>query len=195
MTHLTESEIVDLLDGQLAPERLRHAEDCTSCGAQADALAAIVRAARGADVPEPSPLFWEHLSARITTAVGAGPAPSRWRTILGLDTWRVGFATMALVLVAGLTWQMLLKVEDPSLPGPVTQPAAAEAAADADIDGFIDAWDAILAAAADLDWEDAQSIGIASRPGSAERMVSDLTAEERTELVRLIEEEMKRSAP
>lgn len=194
MTHLTEAEIVDLLDGQLAPERLRHAERCTTCGAQADALVSIVLTARGGDVPEPSPLFWEHLSARITTAVSAEPAPSRWRRILGLDTWRVGFATMALVLVAGLTWQMLLKVEDPSLPGSVTPPSATEAAADADIDGFVDAWDAIEAAAADLDWEDAQSIGIASRPGSAE-IVSDLTAEERTELVRLIEEEMKRSAP
>jgi hypothetical protein len=193
MTHLTESEIVDLLDGQLAPERLRHAERCPKCRTQADALGAISRAARGADVPEPSPLFWEHLSARITTAIGAEPAPSRWRTILGLDTWRAGFAAMALVLVAGLTWQMLLKVEDPSRPGSVTPPAATEAATHADIDGFIDAWDAIEAAATDLDWEDAQSIGIASRPGSAERMVSDLTAEERTELVRLIEEEMKRT--
>ena len=100
---------------------------------------------------------------------------------------------MALVLAAGLTWQMLLKIEGPSLPGPVTSPAATEAA-DADLEGFVDAWDAIEAAAADMDWEDAQSIGIASRPGSAE-IVSDLTAEERTELVRLIEEEMKRSSP
>jgi len=193
MTHLTESEIVDLLDGELAPERLRHVERCPKCRTEAEALSAISRAARADDVPEPSPLLWEHLSARITTAIGAEAAPSRWRAILGLDAWRLGFATMALVLVAGLTWQMLLKIEDPSLPGPVPPPAAAEAATDADIDGFIDAWDAIEAAAADLDWEDGQSIGIASRPGSAERMVSDLTAEERTELVRLIEEEMKRT--
>jgi hypothetical protein len=193
MTHLTESEIVDLLEGQLAPDRLRHAERCPECRTQADVLAAIAQDARGADVPEPSPLFWQHLSARITTAIGAEPPPSRWRAILGLNTWRLGFATMTLVLAAGLTWQMLLKVEDHSIPGPVTPPAATEAAIDADIDGFVDAWEAIEAAATDMDLEDAQSIGIASRPGSAEPMVSDLTAAERIELVRLIEEEMKRT--
>jgi hypothetical protein len=100
---------------------------------------------------------------------------------------------MALVLVAGVTWQVLLKMESPSLSGPVPPSAATEAATDADLDEFIDAWDAIEASATDLDWEDAQSIGIASHPGSAERMVGDLTAEERSELGRLIEEEMKRT--
>jgi len=193
MMHLTEAEIVDLIDSQLAPERLRHADQCAECRAQAVALAAILPSARGAGVPEPSPLFWEHLSARIAEAIDREPAPSRWRNVLALTTWRLAFAAMALVLVAGLTWQTLFKVENPSLPGPVTPSAATEAATDADIDGFVDAWDAIEAAAADLDWEDAQSIGIALRPGSAERMVSDLTAEERSELVRLIEEEMKRA--
>jgi len=193
MTHLTEAEIVDLIEGQLATERWRHAEQCAACRAQADALAAILPSTRGADVPEPSPLFWDHLSARIAEAIDAEPAPSRWRTILGVDAWHLAFATMALALVAGLTWQMVLKVEDPSRRGPVTAPVATDVATDADTDGFIDAWDAIEAAAMDLDWEDAQSIGIASRPGSAERMVGDLTAEERSELVRLIEEEMKRT--
>lgn len=193
MTHLTGAELVDLLDGQLEPERARHAERCTPCRSQADALAAILRSTRGLDVPEPSPLFWNHLSARIAETIDASPAPLRWRSFLGLDAWRLGVAATALVLTAGLTWQMLLKVDDASAPRSVTAPIATEAAADADIDGFVDAWDVIEAAAADLNWEDAQSIGIASRPGSAEPMVSDLTAQERFELIRLIEEEMKRT--
>lgn len=193
MTHLTETEIVDLLDGQLPSARVRHAEQCAECRTQADALATILRSARGADVPAPSPLFWDHMSARIAEAIDAEPAPLRWRSFLGLDRWRLAVAAMAFVLVAGLTWQLLLKVENASAPGPAAAPVATEMAADADVDGFVDAWDVLEAAAVDLDWEDGQSIGIAARPGSAERMVSDLTAEERTELVRLIEEEMKRT--
>ena len=193
MTHLTEAEMVDLLDGELAPERVRHVEQCTECRTGAAALEAILPSAGGADVPEPSPLFWDRLSARIAEAIDAEPTPSRCRNVLGLPTWRLAFAAMALVLVAGVTWQVLLKMESPSLSGPVPPSAATEAATDADLDEFIDAWDAIEASATDLDWEDAQSIGIASHPGSAERMVGDLTAEERSELGRLIEEEMKRT--
>jgi hypothetical protein len=193
MTHLSETEVVDLLDGRLAPERARHAESCSQCRGQADALAEVLPAALGAAVPEPSPLFWDHLSARIAEAIDAEPAPWRWRAFLGLEAWRLAVAAMALVLAAGLTWQMLRTVHHAPAPGPVATPASTEAAADADIDSFVDAWDVIEAAAVDLDWEDAQSIGIATRPGSAERMVADLTADERSELVRLIEEEMKRT--
>jgi hypothetical protein len=70
--------------------------------------------------------------------------------------------------------------------------AVAEVQAGADEPG-LDAWVALEAMAQDLDFEDAQAIGIASRPGSAERIVAELDDDERAELARLIEEEMKRN--
>ena len=55
------------------------------------------------------------------------------------------------------------------------------------------AWKVVRAAADGLPWEDVQAAGIAARPGAAEGVVMELTAEERAELAKLLESEMKRS--
>ncbi len=61
--------------------RAAHLETCAACREQAAALARDARATRRAvDVPEPSPLFWEHFSARVRD--GASTA-SRRRAVAG----------------------------------------------------------------------------------------------------------------
>ena len=189
MTHLRGEEIVDLIEGRLSGDRARHVEACADCRSQADMLSATLRSARIDELPEPSPLFWDQLSARVAQAVRE--PSSYWSRLVRADGWRLAAATAALLVVAGMTSYVLFRVEPASTPGP--QQASIELPADPETDPFVDAWDAIEAAAADLDWEDGQSIGIAAPPGSAERLVADLTAEERSELARLIEEEMKRT--
>ena len=74
MKHLTESEMVDLLDATLAPGRRAHLDACDACRTTADGLRAVL--ARSADVaiPEPSPLFWEHFSARVREDVRSAEA-------------------------------------------------------------------------------------------------------------------------
>jgi hypothetical protein len=61
---------------------------------------------------------------------------------------------------------------------------------DADTDA---AWAVVRMAAQDLRWEDAHAIGITAGPGAAEGIALELTADERAELARLIDTEMKRS--
>jgi hypothetical protein len=193
MTHLREEEFVDLIENQLSPERARHATGCTDCRAKAEALSSALRAARPDDVPEPSPLFWDQLSTRVSQAIEE-PPPSWWSRLASpvrVDAWRLAAAAAASIAVVALTWQALSRVETPPLLAP--ESTFVEGLGEPELDGFVDAWDAIEAAAMDLDWEDGQSIGIAARPGSAERLVADLTAEERSELARLIEEELKRT--
>ncbi len=194
MTHLTATEFVDLLDGQLGVERMRHVETCATCREEAHALGVILRSARADPIPEPSPLFWGHLSTRVSGAIQAGPPPSRWTNLFASGRWRLAAAAVVLLLVTGASWQVFFSRE----PAPgvtsvalVVVPAVTDSQ-EPDVEGFTDAWDAIEAVAEDLEWEDAQAIGIASRPGSAEPHVGDLTDAERVELVRLIEEELKR---
>lgn len=192
MTHLTDAELVDLLDGTLGTGRMRHVETCATCRAQAETLGAALRSARADEVPEPSPLFWEHLSTRVSEAVRAEPPPSRWTRLFTPAPWRLAAAAIAVLLVAGAAW-LLFSTRERAAVVPATTIAEQPAEPPAGAEAFdVDAWDAIEAVAADLEWEDAQAIGIGAGPGSAERLVGDLTAAERSELARLIEEEMKR---
>ena len=190
MKHLSEAEIVDLVEGRPGVGPARHAETCDACRARADALRAVLASARCDEVPEPSPVFWDHLSARISNAIQEEPTAARWIRLAGAARWRLAAAAAAVVLAAGLTWQLFSPSDEVAAPAP--EQARAQSQPDPDVDGFVDAWEALETVAQDLDWEDAQSIGIAARPGSAEPLVGDLTDDERSELVRLIEEEIKR---
>src|SRR4029078_7631961 len=61
----------------LAPARAAHVERCASCTAAINQLGeALSAAAPDGDVPAPSPLFWDHLSARVQDAIAADPQPS-----------------------------------------------------------------------------------------------------------------------
>ena len=75
MTHLTPEEFVDAAEGLLSPGRLQHLERCGTCRREVSALSALMGEAAGSPFPEPSPLFWEHLSARVRQAVRAEAAP------------------------------------------------------------------------------------------------------------------------
>ena len=188
MTHLNESEFIDLIEGQLPADRARHAETCAACRSQAESLGAVLAAARRDDLPEPSPLFWDHLSARVTRAIAAEPPPGwGWTGWLAAGRMRLAIAAVALVLVAGVTWRVLM----PGGVHPVEQ-AIEQSAADAEA-SEADAWELVEAAADDLDLDDLQALGIDVNPGGADRMVLELTEAERVELARLLEDEMKRT--
>ena len=96
MKHLTHGELVDLIDGVLSEQRAAYLGACARCRQQANELRAVMREAREVDVPEPSPLFWDHLSARVREGVAAEPAT-------GSPTWWPGWSPsrLALALTAG----------------------------------------------------------------------------------------------
>ena len=54
-------------------------------------------------------------------------------------------------------------------------------------------WAVVRVAAEDLAWEDVQEAGIAASPGAAEDVALRLTADERSELARLLDQELKRN--
>jgi len=195
--HLTESELVDLFDGTLAPVRRQHVESCAACAAQAADLAMSAQSVEHAGVPEPPPFFWTQFSARVGEAVSneaARPAIARFGWARA--SW---FAAAAGIAVALLVVVVTLRnaPEDVSVAAPVVLSRTAGAdVADALPDDPVDlesdeAWAVVRALAEDLDDEQMDDEGVSAGSGATERMTLQLTEAERIELARLLQEQLR----
>ena len=187
MRHLTPEQLVDAIEGAHVPARDAHLQSCDACReklAELEALRAM--AVDAGDVPEPSPLFWDHLSARVHDAVAAdGEArvawwrPSAW-------PWLAMPVAGALVLAFALAGVLTSRLT----PAPPSAPASAGASSNIAAAPTPD--DASLNLVADLasqmDWADASEIGVPLHAGAADEAIDDLSPAEREELQRLLQE-------
>lgn len=193
MAHLSPDTFIDLLDGTLHEDAVPHLRVCEPCRAQLVELRQAWQAAAETDVPEPSPLFWDHLSRRVHDAVVADTVPVRRWWYVG--AW--GWFGLAGASVAAL----ILTVTFPLLRGPVApgRPAASSVQAVAGVPASLEPLPALeddpsigLVAdlTSDMDVESAlPELGLGAR-GAADRALSELDADERAELSRLLAEEM-----
>jgi len=119
---LSPDEFVDLVDGTLAAERQAHLDTCTACAAMATDVREALAAAMSAEVPEPSPLFWSSVNARVQAAV-AESAPTGWRAWLRLDVLvpMAGLAVLVMTLAAAVD----RGAATTGLDGPAVAPATA----------------------------------------------------------------------
>jgi hypothetical protein len=150
-----------------------------------------------ADVPEPSPLFWDHLSRRVREAVAAGETPGSrfagWRWEPGLPaSWRAW-------AMAGVAAAVMISIYV-TAPRTLTRPSGGRsgaAAASASLQPFGAADDPSLALFAELTAQmDSQAIteaGWSSHVGAVDEVVATLTDDERFELQRLLKEELAKS--
>jgi hypothetical protein len=200
-THLSESEFVDLAEDALDPRRAAHAESCASCREQADALRAMLRDAASVEVPEPSPLFWDHLSARVRDEVAADAVARRpgwiWSGLRGL----MPLAAVAALVVAVISGVLLVRGVSPGhlrsepIARTVTAPVAPDRWPDATPDAKnAEVWAVLTAAASGLEFEDAHAAGMHVHQATIDHAVQDMSAAERTELGRLLQTELKRSS-
>jgi hypothetical protein len=189
--HLTPDQLLAVAEGQTRSAHVdRHLAACDACRAEAAGIREALAGLREAEVPEPSPLFWEQFSARVSRAVREPGAEARvtspgpgWRPWAGW-AWTLGGAavTAALLTVA-------------FLPRSVTPPPAAVATAvapvspeDAPESANGEDWAFIADAAGSLDYDEVRAIGATVWPGTVELAVQDLDADEQRELARLLEE-------
>jgi hypothetical protein len=200
MKHLTEREIVDLIDHALAPDRMTHAASCAACSARAEMARDVLMRVDEVEVPEPSPLFWEHFSARVRGGVAEATPESSWRMLQRPTiAWALSSALL-LVIVSGAVW---LKVrssigERPAATIATASPNASAASPASDdaletepIDADV-AWGLVRTVADDLSWDDTVAAGLGAAPGSADRAIGSLTVAERAELIALLEAETKK---
>jgi hypothetical protein len=203
MTHLSTSEFVDFLEGSLMPARAGHIGRCSTCRLQADALSEMLEQTRIGQVPEPPPVFWERLSARVHEGIAATDASSRpwgfhvgWRmlgSIAAAAAVVLVFASRGLLPIGSLGFRTVERAASRSAPS-----AAPGLSPDVHVETAVDsdngeAWEILSAAAADMRIEDARAAGMGVRPGAVDRAVQELSADELNELGRLLQNEMKRS--
>jgi hypothetical protein len=216
--HLSPENLVDIAEGTRLESASPHLSSCDACRAQLGDLRAMLSAARDADVPEPSPLFWDHLSSRVSEAVAAEAANARLkgsrsfgelarelvgaRGFQGLSGARAFQASVAaaaaLLLAVGLGSRVMAPAPAPPPPSVAAVTPPAHAAAEPAIEQFND-WapehDASLTLVAsltdDVDMDTVREAGLAPR-GSAEHAVTHLSDAELRELRRLLNEELTR---
>lgn len=194
MNHLSPDELVDLIEGTLAGDRAAHVRSCEPCRRQADDLRATLAEARGVSAPEPSPLFWEHFSTRVREAVAAEQGPRSRRAWLWRPAYGLAVAlALVLVIVTAALWRPAPRPVTPSTPVAAREDATADPIGAIEIASDDRSWDLVTTVAADLAWDDAEEAGLTPRPGAADRAVLMLTAEERSELARLLKAELPRT--
>ena len=191
-SHLADYEVVDALEGTLADARAAHIAACPACAAQLDDLRAIAARAAGGEVPEPPAFFWNQLSARVRAAVAEeSPTP---RPVLTWGRWlRPAIAAAAVLIALGWTLSQGRQPTDP----PVAPAVAMRTSDDADLGGDAtdieqdEAWAVVRTLAEDLDQEQMDVEGVSVTPGSAEHLAQGLSDPERSELARLLAEQLK----
>ena len=196
MRHLNKEDLIDLADGVRPEGSTPHLAACESCRRQLADLRAVMSAAAAVDVPEPSPLFWEHLSARVHEAVSNEKRASAATWTPSRFGWRL--ATLAaVVLAAAVTLRVGLR-RDVAVPDGATPHSAAVAEAIAGADDVVSLADdaslsLIAEMAGELDWDSSVEAGLATQTGAVDRAVLELSANERLELQRILKEELSRS--
>jgi hypothetical protein len=197
MRHLHSDELIDLADGARLESSAPHLQTCEACRRQLAELRAVMAAAARIDVPEPSPLFWDHFSARVHDAVAAGGAPRR-ASWFGLAL-PLSAAACAVVIIAAVTLRVGHAPGFVPLPAPaVSLPPGEAEVADADLAAVPDdpSLDLVADLAAQVDWDAAGAPGfeahLETHEDAADKAVGQLTAVERGELKRLLNEELAR---
>jgi len=194
--HLTELQLVDLADGTRPESSAPHLATCDRCRRQLLDMRAMMADAAAIQVPEPSPLFWDHLSARVHDAVAAErEAPRRWWHDL---TVRKRFlvpasavALAAILIVGALTPRLLAPWR--AVTDVISNDRAIALGAGAADDGFDVDDDASLMLVADLSAEmniDAAADENLAPTGGAEHAVTHLNDDELRELQRLLQQEL-----
>lgn len=181
MTHLTSDELLDAMEGMLGAERQAHLSSCEVCQRQFADLSGVLGEARQVSVPEPSPLFWQHLSQRVSLAIDDTPSTGGWPTWL---RWQVLLPLGAVAMIV-LALMIAVPKNDAGVEIAEESPAGVGVAEDS--------WVALAELVGDVDLDTAVAAGMIGRPDVAEQAVLELTAEEQQELTRLLRAELQRA--
>lgn len=200
--HPSPTALVDLLEGGGRRASRRHVERCAECDRSLTALAATRSNVAADQVPEPPAYFWQQLSAGVAGGVDRITREAEMPTRRALASLRPAFvfaAASGLVVAVGAA-ALLWRAPRP-VPGSSDAPdsvATASPAAAADVEWpelsesieAVGSWGVVLTLAEEIDIDQASEVGIGPSLGSTDNAVSQLSPDERTELVRLIREEI-----
>lgn len=181
MTHLSSDELVDAMEGMLAPDRQAHLTTCEPCERGLAELSSVLAAAKQVSVPEPSPFFWSQFSERVRIALDDDAvAGSNWASWL---RWPV-------LLPLGAVAMMILAL---MFAAPKQPPSALDAPVALHAPDAPESWSLLADLVGGIDLDTAAAAGVVVTPGLAEQAVLELTADEQQELTRLLKAELTRA--
>lgn len=188
--HLSRDRLLELAETPGAADD--HLAACDACRTEVETLRRTLDEARGLEVPEPSPLFWDHFSRRVADAIREERHPVRprapWLSARVLAPALVG---LVLLVVATLTLVRDRPVA-PDSAQPAASPSLAAGQAEVQVpDEAVDtSWEVVAALTGDVEAEVLEESEIGPSPGSADSAVWRLSEAERLELVRLLRAEL-----
>ena len=128
--HPAEDALMDLLEDRGSSPARAHVAQCAHCQARLAEAREGLELALTADVPEPSPLYWQSFRTQVGSRIEAGPAPApSWRRLL-LSPWLPAVAAAAVVIAV-----LVPRAPEPS---PVLGPAP-------EVASVLPAWSALPA--------------------------------------------------
>ncbi len=197
-THLSSQEFVDAIEGGLAADRQRHLDVCAACQTEVETLRTIVvDLDSDADLPEPSPLFWEHFQSRVDAAVreeALAPSRAAWgRALLGagaMRTWlTVGATVAAVVMVAAIYLRAPVDAGQPADAGAVAALGETVVPDEAALVLGGAEWDFVSGMLESLPADDMRRVLTPSR-NAVDAAMGDLSESERKTFLRLLQAEM-----
>jgi hypothetical protein len=187
MTHLSNDELLTAAEG--GADRASHLEGCDACRGRVGELRRVLQLTAAVDVPEPSPLFWNHFSDRVRNAVAAEPLPQSpaWRFNFG---WTASVAGALAIIVIGVA--VTMRSAQPARPA---VPAMAAMTTGENLSSLDDdpTWTLIGDLASQIDFDDASEAGLTTKPGSAEQALAEMSQEEQRQVVALLQLELQKS--
>jgi hypothetical protein len=194
MRHLTSEQLIDLAEGVRPTSSTPHLESCEICRNSLAELRATLSAAASVDVPEPSPLFWDHFSARVHDAVEAEAAAEAGAAAFGRWSWlrvspvRVG--TLAVIVLAIVIMTRGGRPDGPASPPEGATASDAGSSGDPSTVGDDPSLSLMADLAADMDWDAASEAGLTTHVGVDNDAVTNLTDAERRVLNQLLKGEL-----
>jgi len=204
MRHLRAEEFVDIAEGTRAESSAAHLAACEACRRSLADVRAAMAAAADADVPEPSPLFWNHLSQRVRDAIAAGEQPRAdgWRAALARLSWRhavvepIGaLAVVVAIVFLAVTMMLRPAPRDAAAPGPVAESGAAtaaDAAGGQPSDALMEADPLLSLVATFASMLDVDAGSVLEDSSAAEHAVAHLSDAELREMQRLLQDALQR---
>jgi hypothetical protein len=187
MRHLTAQQVVDAAEGDREQGISAHLLNCRDCTTRVDEMRAMLDMVASVPALEPSPLFWEHFGARVNAAIDA-PASSGGWIWTGVILIAIGFFATRTAIVVRPDRVVGTVASTPQADGPTDLSSPAEDRLEEDA-----AWAVMQSLAIELHYDDVAEAGVLPRAGSVERAATELPPDERAELVRLIQDELKRT--
>ena len=184
MTHLSSDELIDAVEGLLVPERQAHLAACDACQQELAGLSSVLSDAKQTSIPEPSPLFWQHFSERVRTAIdddasqsGNWPSWIRWQVLAPIGVVAMIILGLMIAVPKQNPVDSSLALQAPEAPEALQAP---------------ESWVMVTELVGNIDLDTASAAGVIE-PGVAEQAVLHLTIEERQELTRLLKAELQRA--